>query len=157
VKPCSLHLSDRRLAAGDDVAILGYPRTRTEYAEDADGDMLCRFTFTPDYFEGEILDHHPSGAGLASHWPAYSTNITPPAPLRDFSGISGGPLVSPDTIEVHGPVCSASDSYSICTDIEPVLSWLVFHHDARGTMSLRELLARPGHYTITGTRHPVNP
>jgi hypothetical protein len=118
--------------------------------EDEGGDALCQFTFTPGYFEGEVLEHHPDGVGLAAKGPAYSTTIVPPPPLRDFSGISGGP-VSPDSIDVHGIVCSASEGYSVCTDIVPVLDWEVFKHDALGSMSLRQAAARyPGWLSIRG-------
>lgn len=137
-QPCPLVLSERRLQPDAGVAILGYPRTQTDYRVDDVGDVLCRFTFTPDFFAGAVLDHHPDGFGLAARGPAYSTNIVPPPQLRDFSGISGGPLVARDSIDVHGVVCSASESYAVCTDVAAILDWMVFDHDVIGSMSLRE-------------------
>lgn len=143
-KPSPMTLSTRTLDAGSHVAILGYPQTRTAHKLSEAGEALSKFTFTPDFYEGDVLEHHPEGVSLA-RWPAYSTDIVPPAPLKDFSGISGGPLVAADSVHVHGIVCSASESYAICTDIETVLDWDVFEHDVAGTVTIRQFGQRyPG-------------
>jgi Trypsin-like peptidase domain len=135
-KVSAMTLSSRRLAPGEDVAILGYPRTSIERAVSEHGEVGQRFTFTPDYFEGQILEHHPNGVGLV-RGAAYSTNIGPPPPLKDFAGISGGPLVASDTVHVHGITNSASESYSLCSDIETILDWEVFNHDSVGNLTVR--------------------
>jgi hypothetical protein len=53
-----LTLSRKPLASGDHVAVLGYQNSQTHYSEDADGTPLSKFTFTPDFYEGDVLDVH---------------------------------------------------------------------------------------------------
>jgi hypothetical protein len=137
-KVSPLTLSTRRLGPGEHVAVLGYPRTSTRHALNAEGEAISQLTFTPDYYEGDVLEHHPNGVGLAK-WPAYSTDIVPPPSLKDFSGISGGPLVTPENVHVHGLLCSASEGYALCTDMQTVLDWDVFQRDARGVMTVCQL------------------
>ncbi|MBI4705322.1 MAG: hypothetical protein HY744_29810, partial [Deltaproteobacteria bacterium] len=43
---------------------------------------------------------------------------------------------------VHGVLCSYSEHYSVCTDIEEVLDWEVFEHDTEGALSVRALAQR---------------
>jgi hypothetical protein len=142
-KISALSLSRKPLHPGDPVAVLGYQNSQTHYSQDADGTALSRFTFTPDFFEGDVLDVHPDGVSLVKG-PAYSTDIVPPPPVRDFSGISGGPLVAPDTLHVHGILSSASEEYTICIDIRSALEWDVFEHDTLGNVSLEGFGARYG-------------
>jgi hypothetical protein len=139
-----LTLSTRRLEPGEHVAVLGYPQTVTRHAMSPEGEALSQLSFTPDYYEGDVLEHHPNGVSLAK-WPSYSTDIMPPPPLKDFSGISGGPLVTAENVHVHGVLCSASEMYALCTDIETVLAWDVFKHDAHGSLTVRQFDQRyPG-------------
>ncbi len=142
--PSPLALSTQRLTAGRHVAILGYPQTVTQHTIGDDGDALSRLRFTPDFYEGNILEHHPTGVSLAK-WPTYSTDISPPPPLKDFSGISGGPLVATDSLHVHGVASSTSETYALCTDVETVLDWDVFEHDVAGCLTVRQFEKRyPG-------------
>lgn len=55
----------------------------------------------PDYFDGEVLGHHPNGFTLVKE-PAYSTSIDAPPEMPDLGGVSGGPLLSLQTGKVHG-------------------------------------------------------
>jgi hypothetical protein len=136
-RPSPMTLSTKRLKTGDAVSVLGYPRTKTTYTTGDNGETLSRLTVTPDYFGGEVLDHHPHGVTLA-RGSAYTTDIRPPTGhVQDLSGASGGPLVANDTVHVHGLLCSSSEHYSVCTDITEVLDWEVFS-DAAGPFSVRE-------------------
>jgi hypothetical protein len=67
------------------------------------------------------------------------------APFTDLSGISGGALVDSTTVHVHGIASSASESYSLCSDIETVLNWDVFAHNKDGSLTVRQFQDRyPG-------------
>ena len=145
-RPRPMTLSRRRLEPGEWVAILGYPKSLSEHALSDEGVALTSFTVTPDFYEGEVLEHHPGGVGLAK-WPAYSTGIVPPpgSGLADLGGASGGPLVHCGTVFVHGVACSASEQYTLCTDIETVLDWDVFEDAGEGSVTVRDFaVRRPG-------------
>jgi hypothetical protein len=142
-KPFAMTLSSRRLEPGADVAVLGAARTETETAFDTDGRPSQRFTFHgPDYFEGEVLDYLPDGTSIAPRFPTYATSIVPPSPVfPTLGGASGGPLVAPDSIDVHGIFITGSESYSLCTDILPILDWEVFNDEFPRARTLREAAA----------------
>lgn len=126
-------LSRTPLSAGANVAVFGYPRTQTKY-NDSDEDPAARFRFTCDYYDGKVLDHCPGGVGLA-RWPAYVTDISSGL-SPDLAGASGGPMICPDTLKVHGLLCSSSDSYAVCTDVAAVFDWEVFEHEVEGPLTL---------------------
>ncbi len=142
-KPFPMTLSSRRLEPGADVAVLGAAQTETETALDADGQPWQRFKFRgPDYFEGEVLDYLPDGTTIAPRFPTYATSVIPPSPIfPTLGGASGGPLVAPDSIDVHGIFITGSDGYSLCTDILPLLDWEVFDDEFPPARTLREAAA----------------
>ena len=136
-RPCPMTLSTKRLLPGEPVSVLGYPHSVAEYALGKNGEALSRLTCTPDFFEGQVLDHHAGGIGLCKG-AAYTTDIAPPpGHVSDLGGASGGPLVDSTTLHVHGLLCSASESYSVFTDIAEALDWEVFQLEGQGTLTIR--------------------
>jgi hypothetical protein len=78
-KPFPMTLASRRLKPGAHVAVLGAVQTETETAFDGTGQPWQRFKFHgPDYFEGEVLEHHPRGVSIAPRFPTYATSVVPP-------------------------------------------------------------------------------
>lgn len=138
-RPSPMTLSTRRLCEGEPVAVLGYPRSTAHHTINSEGRMMSSLSCTPDYFEGRVLGHHPTGISLA-RTAAYTTDIVPPSPeIKDLGGASGGPLVSSSSLHVHGLLCSAAESYSICTDIEQILDWSIFEIQKEGFLTIRAM------------------
>ena len=52
-------------------------------------DVEMKLRMRPDYHDGEVLEHHPSGVTLVKE-PAYSTSIEPRRDMKDLGGVSGG-------------------------------------------------------------------
>jgi hypothetical protein len=122
-----------------------YPQSTSRYKLGPNGEVTSSLRVTPDYFEGRVLGHHPDGICLAK-WAAYTTDIAPPpGHVKDLGGASGGPLVASDSVHVHGLLCSASEGYTVCTDIMAALDWDVFVSDQSGQLSLRELARKYPH------------
>jgi hypothetical protein len=40
---------------------------------------------------------------------------------------------------MHGLLCSASEQYALCTDVQNVLDWDAFQRDVQGSMTLCQL------------------
>jgi hypothetical protein len=58
-------------------------------------------------------------------------------------------LVAPDTLHVHGVLSSASEDYTLCSDIRSVLAWEVFVHDTLGNVCVEAFSARyPGVFRL---------
>ncbi len=131
-KICPLAISATKFIPGEEAAILGYPHT--VIGDERSGQTLG---FTPDYFQGDVLDHQSQGVGLA-RGSVYVTDITIPtgSGIKSLSGASGGPLVTTGAVAVRGALCSASEGYSICTDIEHALAWSDFRTVAGSSLSI---------------------
>lgn len=132
-----LILSSKKLVLGTEVAVLGYPRTKTEYQSDDHGNPSFKFTMTPDYYEGKIEDYISDGTPLIKG-PLYQTDITITCNfnIKDLSGVSGGPLVSSNSLHVHGIFSSSTDDYALFTDIETVLNWDIFELHTHNIVSI---------------------
>ena len=133
-------LASTTLARGAEVAVLGYPRSVTEYKVDDQGVTLSRLRLKPDYHEGHIEEHHRDGLCLVRGAPAYLTSIVAKRGDPDLGGASGGPLIDCETLAVHGFLSSSSEEYSICTDIAALLDWECFELPGGGALSLRAML-----------------
>jgi hypothetical protein len=42
-------------------------------------------------------------------------------------------------LHVHGLLCSAAESYSICADIEQILDWGIFEIQKEGFLTIRAM------------------
>ncbi len=99
----------------------------------------------PDYFDGEILGHHPNGFTLVKE-PAYSTSIDAPPEMPDLGGVSGGPLLSLQTGKVHGVLSSSGPGYAVCCDIRSLL-------DRKIEINDQEILLRDAATVAPGLFH----
>lgn len=137
-QPRPLTLSTVSLSENDHVAVLGYPQTKTVNEVRDDGQIWSRLTLTPDFYEGEVEEHHPEGLGFV-RGAAYRTNHAPPkgSKLKNLGGLSGGPLLSCRTLHVHGLLSRSSDGenpYALCTDIRAVFDWEHFVQETDGSL-----------------------
>ena len=117
-------LSRRRLAIDAHVAVLGYPRTKL--GERAG--VGTTLQFNPDYYPGDVFDFCPDGVTLTKG-PTYLVNMMQPPSFADYSGLSGGPVVDPETLEVHAVFSTWLDGengYATCPDIATLLDWEMF-------------------------------
>jgi hypothetical protein len=112
-------LSREALAPGSRVAAFGFPHNHTA-VRGSEADLEMKLRMHPDYHDGEVLDHHPNGVTLVKE-PAYSTSIGPQHGMPDLGGVSGGPMISLTTGNVHGMLSTSGAGYSVCCDIRPIL------------------------------------
>lgn len=112
-------LSSKPLAPGSPVAVFGFPHNETQ-TRGSGAELEMKLQMRPDYFDGEVREHHPRGFTLVKE-PAYETSIDPQSHSPDLGGVSGGPLLSLLTGKVHGILSSSGPGYAVCPDIRGLL------------------------------------
>lgn len=122
-------LSSEPLAPGSPVAVFGFPHNETR-TRGSSPELEMKLRMQPDYFDGEVLEHHPRGFTLVKE-PAYETSIDSQPHSPDLGGVSGGPLLSLLTGKVHGILSSSGPGYAVCPDIRGLLDREIDVNDQR--------------------------